>query len=269
MPLSLADNSPQFWAPIQPIRDHLSERFKSQPVLEIGPDQIPLECSTHFIDCADDTTHPETSRVDIDVDRFPYTDKQFELVYARHVLEDIQNPDHAFAEMVRVARNGHIETPSPIAECSLGMESPAFRGYIHHRYIVWTEIDTHTLCFLPKYPIIEHILFDSINTDALNSPLYWNNYYEWSYTQPPKIRVYKNGVNFNIIEEYCYLLNTAMEQSFQHTHKLGLSLLNEKNSLFNVCFRILKNSTNIHTIQGCFHVVLFDCMFPVRPDCYR
>jgi len=50
-------------------------------------------------------------KIDIDFDIFPFSDDTFETSYSRHTLEDIQNPNHAFNEIVRVSKRGYIETP--------------------------------------------------------------------------------------------------------------------------------------------------------------
>lgn len=54
--------------------------------------------------------------------------------------EDIQNPDFAFSEMIRVSKEGFIETPSPLIEVTRNVDANdltrAFCDYIHHRYIV-------------------------------------------------------------------------------------------------------------------------------------
>lgn len=207
--MELSDTDEKYWQPIKETRDVLDTKFTGFPVLEVGPGTVPLGCATHFIDCVEEKKI-NTVNIDIDTDRFPFDDHQFKLIYSRHVLEDIQNPDAAFREMTRVAEYGFIETPSPFAECSRNVECKLYKGYAHHRYIVWTETETNTLCFLPKYPLIDLIEFDGFPR-VLDNPWYWNNYYEWSPESPPRVRMYKNGVNFNIFRDYAILLSQALK----------------------------------------------------------
>jgi hypothetical protein len=56
-------------------------------------------------------------------------------------MEDMGNPFLLIKEMERVAKAGYIETPSPIAEMGRGVDgsSPPFRGYHHHRFVVWVH----------------------------------------------------------------------------------------------------------------------------------
>lgn len=158
---------------------------------------------------------------------FPYPENMFDYVYSRHVLEDLQNPDFAFQEMIRVATSGFIETPSPLIECTSFVDNTdiPFRGYIHHRYIVWTEMDTNTLCFLPKLPLIEYLYLQVANVQGLiQNPLYWNNYYMWNPKNKPNYKIYKHGINFNIITEYPKLLEKAIKQSIQYSEHFKSNL---------------------------------------------
>ena len=80
------------------------------------------------------------------------------------MLEDIQNPDFALNEITRVTKyGGYIETPSPLIEVTKNVDGSGFSnsycGYIHHRYIVWSNIQKNEIYFLPKYScILDHIL---------------------------------------------------------------------------------------------------------------
>lgn len=210
----------KYWEPIHTIRNSLVQKYnsKNNRILEVGPGDQPFPIATHFIDCDEDKPH---IRVDVDKEPIPFPNNYFEFVYCRHVLEDIQNPDFLFRELVRVSKYGFIETPSPLFECSSGIDNTTldYKGYIHHRYVVWTENDTNTLCLLPKYPIIEYIELDKLYSTYIKTDVFWNNYYEWSPENPPNIRMYKNGVNFNILTDYTRLLSVAVIESIKSSEK--------------------------------------------------
>lgn len=164
-------------------------------------------------------------KIDLDIDKFPFIDKEFDFIYCRHTLEDIQNPDNAFKEIIRTSKKGYIETPSPIVECMNNVDgnknSKNYRGYIHHRYIVWTDIQTNTLYFLPKYPIIECLtisVYNNLKYILNNYPIYWNNYYYWDEKNLPNIFVYKHGVNMNILKDYSKLIETSFIKFFEYTY---------------------------------------------------
>ncbi len=162
--------------------------------------------------------------IDLDFDKFSLDNKYFDFAYCRHTLEDLQNPQNAFNEIIRIAKHGYIETPSPLIELTRGADKGKYCGYIHHRYIVWSDLKTNTLYFLPKYPCIEYIdISDEVlKTHAYilnNYPVYWNNYYIWDAKRSPNIVVYRNEVNFNFNKDYSNLLNTAVHSSIEYTNK--------------------------------------------------
>jgi len=204
-------------------------------VIDVGCSGIAFPAATHCVDFSETISsvhHVPTEnkmKIDIDFQQIPHRDKFFDFCYCRHTLEDIQNPDFAFQDMVRCSQRGYIETPSPLIEVLKRVDALTMNGdptlnycgYIHHRYIVWTKRETNTLCFLPKYPILEYIKFDNafikrITCIANKYPVYWNNYYLWD--NNPSVFVYKNGVNFHINKDYCNLLYEAIISSFENTH---------------------------------------------------
>jgi len=194
-------------------------------IIDIGCGSSPFSFATHFVDFTIDTNTEHKFKVDLDFELFPQPDKYFHFIYCRHTLEDIQNPQHAFKEYIRISKAGYIETPSPLIELLRGVDAPilnpTYRGYLHHRYIVWSDFKTHTIHFLPKYPIIEHKLNDEalkkVMYIANNYPVYWNNYYIWDETTKPNIIVYRHGVNMNIEKDYIKLLNQAINSSMEYT----------------------------------------------------
>jgi len=67
---------------------------------------------------------------------WPFENNSFDFAVCSHVLEDVRDPVWVCSELSRIARAGYIETPSRIVEQSLGVESPAYAGYCHHRWLV-------------------------------------------------------------------------------------------------------------------------------------
>jgi hypothetical protein len=105
-------------------------------------------------------------------------------------------------------------------------------GYCHHRYIVWSDLETNTLYFLPKYNCIEIIKFDTNILQKFrlllnNTPVYWNNYYLFDSTRKPNIFVYRNGINFDFNKDYVNIINVAINKSIEYTNdftsKLGVN----------------------------------------------
>ena len=223
----------KFWAPIKDITESVETfclKNKYKNILEIGPGYVPFSLATKSVGFNEKIS--DFIEVDIDTKLLPYENNEIDFVYSRHVLEDIQNPDFALSEIFRVSKSGYIETPSPLIEITKGVDGSPFSykygGYIHHRYIVWSDIQKNEIYFLPKYGnIIDYFLeINQVNLDKManlinNKPIYWNNYFIWSDIKP-KIIMYKNGINFNtkggtMIEDYNKLINEAVNVSIQNT----------------------------------------------------
>ena len=201
----------------------------NQNIIDVGCGMAYFPKATHLLDIsAKPVPDKVVFSIDLDFDKIPYSNSYFNFAYCRHTLEDIQNPNNAFNEIVRVASQGYIETPSPLVEIMKGIDGKVFSfdyvGYHHHRYIVWSDIKTNTLYFLPKYPLVEYI---TINPGLLQRyyyllnhyPVYWNNYYVWNPNKPPKIIVYRNGVNMAIQNDYARLIIEAITSSIKYTNE--------------------------------------------------
>ena len=137
------------------------------------------------------------------------------LLTARHVIEDTYNPFNLLREMNRVGKAGYIETPSPIAELARGIDgnSPAYRGYHHHRFMTWVHGDQ--LRVISKYTLVEYIKFAEERTIGWlqQGSKYWNTYYLWK----DKLNFVhrQNGIDFRLddVSQYGQVLNGAMEAS--------------------------------------------------------
>jgi len=221
-----------FWYPNQVLMKkleiHLFRLNITDKIIDAGCGNSPFPLSTHILDFSDINNKDKlTIKFDLNFDKFD-SHILFNFVYSRHTLEDLQNPQNAFNELVKISTKGYIETPSPLIEFSRGVDtdlvwlsSDSYRGYKHHRYIVWSDSDTNTLYFLPKYPIIEYCYVDDNTTKLLNYiannyPLYWNNYYYWDKDNEktkPKICVL-NDMTFNDYNKY---LTIAINKSIEYT----------------------------------------------------
>jgi hypothetical protein len=220
----------KYWGPIIEVTSFVEKFCKFNifsNILEIGPGIIQFPLATKFIGCNEKIEN--YINIDIDVDKLPFEDKVFDFVYSRHTLEDIQNPDFVMREIIRVSNSGYIETPSPMVEITKGVDysklSSNYTGYVHHRYIVWSDIEKCEIHFLPKYSIIIENLIqfsDIFNKDIINTlntnPLHWNNYFIWK-NNTPKIIMHKIVVNidpYNLVEEYSKLLEDAVNTCFKN-----------------------------------------------------
>lgn len=223
--LQLTDRDKKFWAPDQSVIDAICEKVPADAkVLEIGPGLAPFPRANVSVDLKDFGKVP-TDRADLNDTPLPYGDKEFDFVYARHVLEDMYNPFFLCREMSRVAKAGYIETPSPMAEFCRGVDggSPQWRGYHHHRYIIWPKGDV--LHFLGKFPCIEYIGIKpaeeweymvalSKGSDAWNTRFYWEGEIKTKHLQCPQ--------DFLLPNDYQRMITIGITDWFQD-HKTSQS----------------------------------------------
>lgn len=128
----------------------------SRKVLDVGSGHHPHEDATHLVDLLPDDDSERGKPLKVlgrpiirgTVEALPFRDKSFDYVYACHVLEHTKDPETACNELMRIARAGYIETPSPFYE--QGYNYPQTdRGWAFHRWFVWAQED-QTLVFEPK-----------------------------------------------------------------------------------------------------------------------
>ena len=213
---SLSASDPHYWAPVPQVLAKLEHQYSGGRVLDVGPGHSPLPWATASVDFVNAPGAINPTICDLTRDPLPFADKSFDLVFCRHLLEDSWNPFPICAEMERVGKAGYIETPSPICELTRGVDgggSPPYRGYFHHRFIVW--VDGDDLRFVSKYPLVEHLSFsdgEEALAQALRSgPKYWNTYYHWN--DRIKWRHLQAPLDFEIMRDYGNVLRDAMEKS--------------------------------------------------------
>ncbi len=89
-------------------------------VLDLGSGGYPFPRATHLVDRYLDPTDHRNATLIRDgrpliaaaLDRLPFHDKFFDFIYCSHVLEHVEDPIKACAEIMRVGRRGFIETPT-------------------------------------------------------------------------------------------------------------------------------------------------------------
>jgi len=228
--LTLSQDDPHYWHPLQDVIDFITSRIRpGARVLEIGPGTVPFRRADVFVDFVDVNGVPSEKLIKCDVakDRLPFPDKSFDFVVCRHMLEDMHNPFPVCAEMSRVAHAGYVETPSPVAELCRGVDgtAPRYRGYHHHRYIVWN--DSGILNFVTKYPIIEYLnMEEDTLKSALNEARYWNTYYLWSGEM--KVKHVQSPLDFDIPTQYPEILRGALNSTVRETDIFCQTIINAR-----------------------------------------
>jgi len=189
-------------------------------VLEIGPGTRPFSKATDFCGWTMEEKGrlPNYKTADASSEMLPYQDKEFDFVYCRHVIEDLWNPVNALKEISRITKAGYIETPSALCEMTKDVDGGTnvpWRGYNHHRYIVWS--DNGTLHILPKFPIIEYIKFEEEKLQQLlKDHFMWFTFFHFE--GDIKYKLYEMGheqdfVMFN--NSYQLIIQKAMNKSIE------------------------------------------------------
>jgi len=212
--MALTAESPKYWHPDAKLIDWLTNK-KIHPnarVLEIGPGTVPFGRADYYVDFVDVPGLKNFVKLDAATSILPFADKEFDFIYCRHVLEDSWNPFNLCEEMSRVGKAGYIETPSPLAELGRGVDggSPPFRGYHHHRWIIWAA--GAELRFITKYAFCEYVKFEEDKIDdALKTARFWNTYFLWE--DRINFKHIQSPLDYSIPKDYAKLLADAMAMS--------------------------------------------------------
>ena len=215
----------RYFAPIKEVTDYVASKAKGK-VLELGPGQIPFEKATHFCGHSEEekSRFQNYSMCDFSSQVFPYKDKEFDFIYARHVVEDLYNPKHFLKECKRIAKAGYFETPSPLVETSKYIEGDKseHKGYHHHFSYVWSRFKEINL--LHKYPISEYVDVKLSSNQFLDDKFMWNNYFLWQ--DDFLIKHYEHEKNFNTIKDYPNLMAKAINEGIYNSLRFKEEVLN-------------------------------------------
>src|SRR5262245_58076038 len=116
----------------RPTRREENDRFEYQKifnhfriapnsaVLDLGSGHYPFPLATILADLYLDRSPHRTEQLhrdhrpllQLDIHHLPFTDKSVGFVYCSHVLEHVDNPLQACLEIMRVGKQGYIETPT-------------------------------------------------------------------------------------------------------------------------------------------------------------
>ena len=179
---AFTNDDPKPWAPIPAVLEFIKEVGTGAKVLDVGAGHIPFANATHTVDLVPKTRdNMQSIALNFRHAALPFPDKFFDFVFCRHTAEDMDDPLRMLEEVRRVGKRGYIETPSPLSEVCRGIDggSPPWRGYNHHRHLIWEK--DNTLFLLPKLVPLEHFALDDAKHIALlqAAPALGNTYLLW------------------------------------------------------------------------------------------
>lgn len=146
-------------------------------------------------------------------------DQSFDFIYGDEygMSKVFHSPCRMISELMRIpTKGGWIETMSPLA-VGLYNIPPKIQDF-EDFYIVWTDVHTNTLCFMPYYRKMCTPRFDREDWFRLVSmyPIYMNNFFVWTHPMEINYRLHL----YDSIEEYEYLLFRGIRSSAEHTRFL-------------------------------------------------
>ena len=107
-------------------------------VLDVGSGGWPFKRATALADkYVGSTTHRVEPIVrdnrpfyEVDLEKLPFGDNSYDVVFCSHVLEHMENPGAAMRELMRVGKRGYIEVPTRLSDVMLNFT----RISNHHRW---------------------------------------------------------------------------------------------------------------------------------------
>ena len=142
-------------------RFHPFEIQPGEQVLDLGSGGEPFPYATHLVDLyPEETQHrynplktDDKIFLKADIMHLPFEDKSFDYVYCSHVLEHVDDPAKACAEILRVGKRGYIEVPTRMSDILFNFAKiPNFHRWhvqalgnslIFQEYQDFERVDTH------------------------------------------------------------------------------------------------------------------------------
>lgn len=144
--------------------------------------------------------------IEADVQNLPFKDKVFDFVFCSHLLEHVENPSKAIAELTRVGKRGYIEVPNAVLElldpfpshlwyCSYTNDALIFKQKNRNNDFLIDNIQMFGKSII-KNNIFQYLLNKNINKIFIC--LYWeNNIEHQTLMVQDKNNVYKYKENLN------------------------------------------------------------------------
>ena len=185
----------------------LKENQNNWEILDIGCNIAPVEFAQTVADVQNFSKfYEEKSKkfVLIKDKNLPFSNNQFDFVYASHVIEHVEDLSFFISELKRISRQGYIELPT-ILEDNIVLSTNSSDD--HKWMFKFDDVEKVLLVEKKKQliePFITHgVLFDSLRKNFRSSlvlELYWEN--EINYEFRDFTIKAKKPIFFSIIKKY-------------------------------------------------------------------
>jgi ubiquinone/menaquinone biosynthesis C-methylase UbiE len=182
--------------------------FGIQPgwkVIDIGSGNDPFPLATHLADLT--VSDNQVGRAgaafkelqgrpvyECNIERLPFADKEFDLVFCSHVLEHVGDPEKACRELMRIGRYGYIETPTRGKDLLFDYAKVSHHKWAVERFgdrLVFTEYSSRDIEGL-SCDILNHFLANPatdrekafsalmfLKADRINTMLLWQDQFQF------------------------------------------------------------------------------------------
>jgi SAM-dependent methyltransferase len=174
-------------------REHMLAMVADNPdwsVLDLGCGADGIQLANTYADYEDRTqSYPNNRFVKTDACNTPFEDKEFDFVFAIHLLEHIPNPSDICSELMRIGKRGFIEVPTPFFDNFVlgnSWEPP-------HGHVKWVTFDNvkKEIVFKPRYQIVAESAVPADTTfllpffrDSMHVEIYWENTIDFRIDEP-------------------------------------------------------------------------------------
>jgi len=160
------------------ILELLSRNYSNWKILDIGCNRDAIEFAQYVADIDDYSKFYPTKQFFLIKDKkLPFTDKQFDFVYASHVIEHVLDVSFFINEIQRISSKGYIELPSMLEDNIILSDNSM---YDHKWFFQFDDVNKVLLVEKKKQllePFISHgVLFDNLRKNFRQSlvlELFW------------------------------------------------------------------------------------------------
>lgn len=164
----------------------LLEKNKNWKILDVASSNAGWKYADVFTDGRDFSDYynkkynNQKKFVKCDVEKMPFSDKEFDFVIASHILEHVNDPYKFCDELSRIGKRGYIEIPTPLWDNLV--DGPSNKDpYGHKWWVTFDDVDKKII-INKKINIVnrlltlkEHNLHMAWFRDSIVTQLYWEN----------------------------------------------------------------------------------------------
>lgn len=193
---------------------HIREFFEGYSIIDVGGgDHKKLPHADVILDIE---ASENNIRWDINNRPWPIEDKQFDISFSTHTLEDIRDPIGAVSELKRISKAGVIKCPMRLYEMASGKCA-------HHHWLVDIYKGSLRFTFVNKICYEQEIIDKYIEVDEKIGQVDKAIHYFWNENKP--LRAFENYVYFkDDVEKHC------RQDHYQYLKRVMNSFLTERSS---------------------------------------